>query len=665
MESLTSALSLVRKDCFMASIDLKDAYYTVPVHRDHQKYLKFFWIGQLYQFTVMPNGLSCAPRYFTKLLRVPFSYLRSRGHTNVGYIDDSFIVGDSQRECAEFVSETAELFTNLGFVLHSGKSVLIPTQELTFLGFVINSSSMTVSPAPSKALHFRRLDNGKSRSLRIANGNFDSVVVLNADQRADLQWWVTNVCIASKPISVQPPSVALTSDASEIGWGATRGTQSTGGRWSRDETVQHINYLELLAAFLALRTFCSTERKCHIRVRMDNTTAHTEDSRPESGGGPGQRTASSSIVADSAMVSPTPQTTHPSTSRPSASIPDTPPSSKRVYETSTQQNETCSVSCIRQSLTRRGVSDRAACVILQSWRKSTTNQYSTYIRRWIEFSNKREIDTLCPSVSEVLDFLAELYELHNLGYSALNTARSALSSFITIDSATLGSHPLINRFMKGVFQARPSLPRNTVTWDTSVVLNYLKTLVPLKDLSLKLLTLKAVALVALLTGQRLQTVHLLDIRDISLSDSCCRIRVGSLLKQSKPGVHQAELTLPAYSQDSSLCIVTVLREYLVKTAPLRDGANQLFISYARPFKAVSKDTVSRWIRQVLQSSGVDMTIFTPHSTRMASTSAALRNFVPLHTILKTAGWSSSATFSKFYDKPVTDSSFSLALLNNS
>ncbi|XP_067671070.1 uncharacterized protein [Haliotis asinina] len=279
MESLTSDLSLVRKDCFMASIDLKDAYYTVPVHRDHQKYLKFFWIGQLYQFTVMTNGLSCAPRYFTKLLRVPFSYLRSRGHTNVGYIDDSFIVGDSQRECAEFVSETAELFTNLGFVLHSGKSVLMPTQELTFLGFVINSSSMTFSPAPSKAhsvkqacatllnkdtcsirdlaevigyivacfpgvqygpLHFRRLDNGKSRSLRIANGNFDSVVVLNADQRADLQWWVTNVCIASKPISVQPPSIALTSDASEIGWGATRGTQSTGGRCILKTVVQKV-----------------------------------------------------------------------------------------------------------------------------------------------------------------------------------------------------------------------------------------------------------------------------------------------------------------------------------------------------------------------------------------------------------------------------------------
>ena len=51
----------------MASVDLKDAHYSVPIHQEHQKYLKFEWQGQLYQFICLPNGLACAPRLFGSL----------------------------------------------------------------------------------------------------------------------------------------------------------------------------------------------------------------------------------------------------------------------------------------------------------------------------------------------------------------------------------------------------------------------------------------------------------------------------------------------------------------------------------------------------------------------------------------------------------------------
>ena len=61
MESLKHVISMIRPSRFIACVDLKDAYYTVPIHRDHQKYLKFEWQGQLYQFTCLLNGLACAP----------------------------------------------------------------------------------------------------------------------------------------------------------------------------------------------------------------------------------------------------------------------------------------------------------------------------------------------------------------------------------------------------------------------------------------------------------------------------------------------------------------------------------------------------------------------------------------------------------------------------
>ena len=75
MESLKQVVAMMKPGCFMASLDIRDAYYSVPIHKSHQKYLKFEFNGQLFQFTCMPNGLACAPRLFTKLLKPVYSSL--------------------------------------------------------------------------------------------------------------------------------------------------------------------------------------------------------------------------------------------------------------------------------------------------------------------------------------------------------------------------------------------------------------------------------------------------------------------------------------------------------------------------------------------------------------------------------------------------------------
>ena len=93
MDTLWSAVKLMTPNCFMASTDLTDAYYVVPIGEEHRKYLRFYWQGCLYQCMCMPNGLSSAPRCFTKLLKPVYSTLRQYGHINVGYIDDSYLQG--------------------------------------------------------------------------------------------------------------------------------------------------------------------------------------------------------------------------------------------------------------------------------------------------------------------------------------------------------------------------------------------------------------------------------------------------------------------------------------------------------------------------------------------------------------------------------------------
>ena len=145
MESLSNVLGLLERNCYMASIDLKDAYFSVNVNFNFMKYLRFFWESRLYEFTYMPNGLSTVPREFTKLLKPVFAHLRSEGLLSVYYLDDTWLRGSSAVECAKNVSRTLNLLTQTGFIINEEKSALMPSQNIQFLGFIINSVDMTVT----------------------------------------------------------------------------------------------------------------------------------------------------------------------------------------------------------------------------------------------------------------------------------------------------------------------------------------------------------------------------------------------------------------------------------------------------------------------------------------------------------------------------------------
>lgn len=88
METLKSALSLVKSNCWFSALDIKDAYYSVKIHPDSRKFLRFRWENRTYQFTCLPMGLASAPRVFTKIIKPVFSEIRKFGRLNVIYIDD-------------------------------------------------------------------------------------------------------------------------------------------------------------------------------------------------------------------------------------------------------------------------------------------------------------------------------------------------------------------------------------------------------------------------------------------------------------------------------------------------------------------------------------------------------------------------------------------------
>ena len=131
----------------MASVDLKDAYFSVRINPAHQKYWKFKFDGQLFQYTIYANGVSSRPRRFTKLLKPPLSKLHLMNDIVSAYIDDLYLQGASFESCVQAVVDTIILFNNLGFVIHPDKSQFIPKQQITFLGFVIDSVAMIVNCA--------------------------------------------------------------------------------------------------------------------------------------------------------------------------------------------------------------------------------------------------------------------------------------------------------------------------------------------------------------------------------------------------------------------------------------------------------------------------------------------------------------------------------------
>jgi hypothetical protein len=312
MESFSTIVNMVKPNCFMASVDLKDAYYSVPIHPEHQKYLKFNWKGQLYKFTCFPNGLAFCHRKFTKLLKPINSYLRQLGHISVSHIDDSYLQGDDYDDCASNVLDTTKLFDSVGFVIHPDKSSLIPKQQMTILGFTINSVEMRVYPSKDKVakikalcteliqnaaptirqvasvlgllvsnfpaaqfgpLHFRDLDMDKTEALKLNKGNFDKHMKLSKASYDDLHWWVKSADSLFKPIGLSQPEVTLFTDASNQGWGGVLGKVTIGGRWTPSEATHHINFFEMLAVFFALKAFQTQLLGKHVCVRIDNMTA--------------------------------------------------------------------------------------------------------------------------------------------------------------------------------------------------------------------------------------------------------------------------------------------------------------------------------------------------------------------------------------------------------
>ena len=323
------------------------------------------------------------------------------------------------------------------------------------------------------------------------------------------------------------------------------------------------------------------------------------------------------------------------------------------------------MSLIRKNLESQGHSQASIKVILASWRTGTNSQYQSYINKWRKFCEQRKCDCISPPLTHAVDFLAMLYN-SGLSYSSVNTARSALSNLLQLSDVNMpfGQLPVVKRFMKGLYELRPSFPRYQSIWDVSVVLNYLRKKPDGPEISLKELTLRLNFLLCILSGQRCQTIYYLRIDHMELTEEKCTFFIVDKVKQSRVGHHVKPLEFIAYPKERTLCVVTHICEYISRTASIRK-CQQLLISYVKPNGPVSKDTISRWCKAVLGAAGVDISKFKGHSTRAASTSHLAECNFKIQDIMSSAGWSNEAVFQRFYNKPATSHfNFGKAILDS-
>ena len=313
METSATVLQAIKKDDWMLSLDLKDAYFQVPIHPQSRKFLRVVWRGIVYQFRVLCFGLCTAPQVFTRVMAPVASILHSRGIRMLRYLDDWLILSSSEAGAVWAREEALHLCQQLGIVVNFEKSSLIPRQGATYLGMEIDSLSLKAFPTQKRldaltniassflarreqpALLWLRLighlsslshlvpgGRRRMRSLQLqlqscwdrSTQDDQFLVPLSSSIREDLAWWTTtNWLLQGRSLLTPSPDLLLYADASKEGWGATIQHLQTSGVWTSIEEDLSINLLELRAIRLGLLQFEEKLQNQTVGILSDNRTA--------------------------------------------------------------------------------------------------------------------------------------------------------------------------------------------------------------------------------------------------------------------------------------------------------------------------------------------------------------------------------------------------------
>lgn len=314
METLRNVILSCHQGEWLASLDLKDAYFHVLVREAHRRFLRFCIRGVHYQYRVLPFGLSTSPRVFTKVLVPVIESLRLEGIHIHPYLDDILLRASSRAQLLWDLRRAVSAFQAVGYVINWRKSELVPARDLVFIGGRFRTDVGGVFLPEDRKVALLRLARsfrvGELKSahawLRLLGVMAAAIPVVKYTRlrmrpiqlhflsrwdaqkqsvwekfvvpfslRDHLRWWtVPEHLDCGMPLSHQSHDHVLTTDASMGLWGGWLDvkTNNVSGVWGEPHRSWHINRLELRAVQLVLRHFQEQVRGSTVLVRTDNTT---------------------------------------------------------------------------------------------------------------------------------------------------------------------------------------------------------------------------------------------------------------------------------------------------------------------------------------------------------------------------------------------------------
>ena len=279
---------LLREGDYLVKIDLKDAYLTVPIWKGHQKYLRFLWKDTMLEFACLPFGLATAPRVFTKLMKPVVAMLRQRGVRLIIYLDDILIMAESEDLVLHQAASILNLLESLGFVINYKKSQLVPSQQIEFLGFLIDSVTMSVQLSGEKLRKIRK----QCRQLL----NLEQILLRELSEFLGLLTFSIQAVfpdplhyrhlqrlksISDAPSSSKEGNCLVERPPSELEWPGTV-SQASGLNYRNRCVPKRLGGINtkashklprILAGSFTINTFCKTKVVAHVKLLMDNTSA--------------------------------------------------------------------------------------------------------------------------------------------------------------------------------------------------------------------------------------------------------------------------------------------------------------------------------------------------------------------------------------------------------
>ena len=153
------------------------------------------------------------------------------------------------------------------------KIELLNSKSVTIrdLAFLISTPVSTFPAIAFGRLYYRKLEMLKINTLKAASNDFDAKIILNDCVVKELNRWLYNLD-SKRHIESPPVDCTIHTDASKLGWGAGNDLMPTGSQWTNEEDT-HVNILELLVIYIAVRSYCKSNAYKHDRMISDNTTA--------------------------------------------------------------------------------------------------------------------------------------------------------------------------------------------------------------------------------------------------------------------------------------------------------------------------------------------------------------------------------------------------------